>query len=62
VWGVIPISADFAKALGIWWLALNILMLLVGLITITIGANRFVQPASALSVSLGFIPILVTPK
>ena len=47
---------------GIWWLALNMLMLLVGLITITIGANRFVQPASALSVSLEFIPILATPK
>jgi hypothetical protein len=31
---------------GMWWLALNILALLAGLITITIGAHRFVEPAS----------------
>jgi hypothetical protein len=30
---------------GMWWLGVNILVLLVGLITITLGANRFVQPA-----------------
>jgi membrane protein YqaA with SNARE-associated domain len=35
---------------GIWWLVLNILMLFVGLITITVGANRFVQPASAVGI------------
>jgi uncharacterized damage-inducible protein DinB len=30
---------------GMWWLAINILVLLVGFVTIMIGANRFVQPA-----------------
>jgi hypothetical protein len=32
---------------GISWLAGNLLVLLVGLVTITIAANRFVQPARA---------------
>ena len=31
---------------GMGWLGLNLLVLLVGITTIAIGANRFVQPAS----------------
>src|SRR3989442_574695 len=34
---------------GISWLAVSILVLLAGIITIVIGANRFVQPSSAAS-------------
>ena len=34
---------------GLWWLAVNILVLLAGIITIVVGANRFVQPSGARS-------------
>jgi hypothetical protein len=33
-----------SSQLGILWLGLNVVVLLVGVITIVIGANRFVQP------------------
>jgi len=36
---------------GLWWLTLNILALLAGLITITIAAHRFVEPASVSSMA-----------
>jgi hypothetical protein len=32
---------------GLWWLAVNILVLLAGIISIVVGANRFVQPSGA---------------
>ena len=35
---------------GIFWLAVTIMVLLAGIITIVIGANRFVQPSSTPSV------------
>jgi len=31
---------------GISWLAVNIVVVLVGIVTIVIGANRFVQPTT----------------
>jgi hypothetical protein len=34
---------------GVVWLAANILVLLVGILAIVIGANRFVQPTGAAS-------------